>query len=88
MLFPQIEDIAVSRAIFNNVAVSRLDTANVALVRYSAKLPPAKLTELKKYLQARLRMKSISIVDVGNAVETLDPGPGAPAARKNSSLRK
>lgn len=88
VLFPQIEDIAVSRAIFNNVAVSRLDTANVALVRYSAKLPPAKLTELKKYLQARLRMKSISIVDVGNAVETLDPGPGAPAARKNSSLRK
>ncbi len=68
VLFPQIKEIAVTRAIFGNIETSRLDTLNVALVRYSSQLPAAKRQELEKYLKARLRYKSISLIDIGNQI--------------------
>jgi len=59
VIFPQVADIAVTRAVFGNTATDRLDTVNVALVKYSKPLPAAKDTELRKYLQARLQSDSL-----------------------------
>ncbi|MDE5981891.1 MAG: TIGR00341 family protein, partial [Duncaniella sp.] len=69
VIFPEIKDIAISRPIFNNIDANRLDTASGALVRYSTTLSGRRRTELQKYLQARLRLRSISIVDVGNSIK-------------------
>ena len=69
VIFPEIKDIAISRPIFNSIDANRLDTASVALVRYSSALSARRRTELQKYLQARLRLSSISIVDVGNSIK-------------------
>lgn len=66
VLFPQISDIAVTRAIFGNIRTTELDTVNVALVKYSTPLPVAKRNELEAYLKARLRYKSVSIIDIGD----------------------
>lgn len=75
VIFPQISDIAVTRAVFSNVGSTALDTANVALVRYNSPLSAARRTELQKYLQARLRYSSIAIVDIGNSVSIPSPQP-------------
>ncbi|MCM1137336.1 MAG: DUF389 domain-containing protein [Duncaniella sp.] len=68
VLFPQITDIAVTRAIFGNISTTSLDTLNVALVKYSKPLPVARRNELEAYLKARLQYKNVSIIDVGNQV--------------------
>ncbi|MCM1519660.1 MAG: TIGR00341 family protein [Lachnoclostridium sp.] len=68
VIFPLISDIAISRAVFGHVSTARLDTVNVALVKYSQTPTQAKRQELQRYLEARLSMKQISIVDVGSAI--------------------
>ena len=70
VLFPQITDIAVTRAIFGNIRAeaTTLDTVNVALVKYTNPLPAAKRNELEAYLKARLRYKSVSIIDIGKQI--------------------
>ena len=68
VLFPQIQELAVSRAIFGNIATSSLDTVNVALVSYSSPLPAARQRELERYLEARLQLSSISLVNVGDII--------------------
>lgn len=62
VLFPEIADIAVTRAIVSNVNSSRLDTMNIALVRYDKPMTQARNEKFREYLQARLSVKSISIV--------------------------
>ncbi|MCM1163144.1 MAG: TIGR00341 family protein [Muribaculaceae bacterium] len=66
VLFPQVKELAVTRAIFGNIATAGLDTLNVALVSYSSPLSAAKEREMARYLEARLEIKSISIVNIGN----------------------
>ncbi|MDE6395494.1 MAG: TIGR00341 family protein [Duncaniella sp.] len=66
VLFPQIRDLAVSRAIFGNMNTSALDTVNVALVSYSAPMSADKRAELERYLAARLQLKCVTLVDVGD----------------------
>lgn len=70
VLFPQVKELAVSRAIFGNIATASLDTINVALVSYSSPLPAAKQRELERYLEARLRINSISLVNVGDILRS------------------
>ncbi len=65
VLFPQVKDMAVTRAVFGNMTTGRLDTTHLALVTYSTPLPQAKRTELSRYLEARLQLKNVSIIDVG-----------------------
>ncbi len=63
VIFPSVEQIAVSRAVFADVDKSgRLDTVNVALVRFSSPMPAAQRDKLKSYLEARLGLKEIAIV--------------------------
>lgn len=68
VLFPQIKDLAISRAIFGNMNTSALDTVNVALISYSSPLPADKRSELERYLAARLQLKCVTLVDVGDIV--------------------
>lgn len=62
VLFPDVKDIAVTRAIVSDVADGRLDTLNVALVTYGKQMPKQQIEKFKEYLQARLRMSDIVIV--------------------------
>ncbi len=62
VLFPEVADIAVTRAIVSNVQTRRLDTINVALVKYFKPMPTAQSKKFKEYLEARLATKSIKIV--------------------------
>lgn len=77
VLFPQVKDIAVSRNVFADVSQGTLDTANVALVHYSSPMPAAQRTKFKKYLQARLKLNDIDIVET-----TLTVNPHDNKARK------
>lgn len=62
VLFPEIRDIAVTRAIESNVATRRLDTVNVVLVHYSHKMNGTQNRKFREYLEARLNTKSLKIV--------------------------
>ena len=62
VLFPEVADIAVTRAIVSNVDTRRLDTINVALVRYSKPMNKAQGDKFIQYLEARLSTKSLKIV--------------------------
>ncbi|MCX4332811.1 MAG: TIGR00341 family protein [Paramuribaculum sp.] len=70
VLFPQVKELAISRAIFGNIATASLDTVNVALVSYSTPMPAAKQRELERYLEARLRLDAVSLVNVGDIIKT------------------
>lgn len=63
VIFPQVAEIAVTRAVFGEIATGQLDTANIALIRYDRPITPAQRTELRRYLQARLRVDSIRLVN-------------------------
>lgn len=62
VLFPEVADIAVTRAIVSNVSTGRLDTLDVALVSYSRRMTQAQSSKFKSYLEARLSTKAIKIV--------------------------
>ncbi len=62
ILFPEIQDIAITRVIASNVNTHSKDTVNVALVSYNRPMTTLQATKFKEYLQARLSVKSISIV--------------------------
>ncbi|MCM1521854.1 MAG: DUF389 domain-containing protein [Muribaculaceae bacterium] len=66
VLFPQVKELAVTRAIFGNIATASLDTVYVALASFSHAMPAAKEREMARYLEARLQLKSVSIVNIGN----------------------
>ncbi len=61
VVFPQVADIAVTKAVFGNVESDRLDTLNVALVRYSRPMTQAQTAAFTRYLEARLRLKSVIV---------------------------
>ena len=85
VLFPQIKELAVTRAIFGNIATAALDTMHLALVSYSSPLPAAKQRELEKYLEARLQLSPVSIVNVGNLKFSPDAIPNN--SEKQSQLK-
>lgn len=62
VLFPEIADIAVTRAIVSNVENNSLDTLNIALVNYNHRMSAAQNEKFRKYLEARLKLKNITIV--------------------------
>lgn len=64
VIFPQISEIAVTRAVFGEISTGDLDTANIALIKYNKPLPAAGRTELQRYLEARLRVNSIRLINV------------------------
>ena len=63
VLFPQIKDIAITRGIVSDVATGALDTVGVALVQYNRPMDRATRQKFVDYLEARLKMPGISIVE-------------------------
>lgn len=76
VLFPQIRELAVTRAVFGNMTNATLDTTHLALVSYSSPLNAAKRTELARFLEARLRLKSVSIIDIGSLSQSKSRSDG------------
>ncbi|MDE6049340.1 MAG: TIGR00341 family protein [Paramuribaculum sp.] len=68
VLFPKVEDIALTDPVFATVEDCRLDTVNVALVSFSSRMNAAQTDKFRQYLQARLGIPHISIVEVNPAV--------------------
>ena len=68
VVFPQVSDIAMSRAVFASTSDGTLDTLNLALVSYSRPMTEASRREFVRYLEARLRVRNIRLVDVGKSV--------------------
>ncbi|MDE7380596.1 MAG: TIGR00341 family protein [Muribaculaceae bacterium] len=62
VLFPEVTDIAVTRAIASNVNSGKLDTLNIALVKYNRLMGPSQSTKFRKYLKARLSLENVTIV--------------------------
>lgn len=62
VVFPQVKDIAVTRAIVCDINSMELDTMNIALVNYSSGMSAAQSTKFKEYLEARLRLKDVTII--------------------------
>ena len=54
---------------FGEVANARLDTLDLALVTYTEPMPASRRQELESYLQARLGLGRIRVVDVGLQVK-------------------
>lgn len=69
VIYPQVNDIAVSRNIFASTKdSSRLDTVNLALVNFSTPLSTTQMHKLREYLETRLKLKDIKIVNTGNII--------------------
>ncbi|MCM1355544.1 MAG: TIGR00341 family protein [Staphylococcus sp.] len=68
ILFPQIEELAITRSVFGNISTQRLDTINIVLVKYGSSLPKGKEPEFVKYLEARLQLPNLQLVNIGNQV--------------------
>lgn len=68
VLFPQVRDIAVTRATFGSVSSGRLDTVTIAMVNLSRSIPTGPQSKFVEYLKARLRVKNIDVVNVTNEI--------------------
>lgn len=66
VLFPAVVDLAVSRAVSADIEDGRLDTLYVALIRCDADLPRAQRERLRQYLQTRLQVHDIHLVEDRN----------------------
>lgn len=64
VIFPQVSEIAITKAVFGDIATCGLDTVNMALVSYAKPISAAQEAELTRYLEARLRVNQIKLVKV------------------------
>jgi len=65
VVFPNIHRIGISTTVFNNIGEHEgTDTATVAMVHVKGRLTKAERTKLAEYLEARLSVKPIEIVEV------------------------
>ncbi|MBD5242726.1 MAG: TIGR00341 family protein [Barnesiella sp.] len=65
VLFPQIKDIGMTRTIFSEIQNGRSDTVSLALVEYASPMTAQQRTKLKEYLEARLHLPSVYLIDLG-----------------------
>lgn len=63
VIFPQITDIAISKAVFANPNTNRTDTLTLAIITARG-MSHARRTELEHYLEARLRIHEIKVIEV------------------------
>lgn len=62
ILFPQISNIAVTRAVFSNVKAGKMDTATVAIVKYGTEMNHATYEKFKSWLEARSGVSNLRIL--------------------------
>lgn len=88
VVFPQVEEIAVSRAVFGNVSTEKLDTVSMALVKYSRQMSADKQREFENYLKARLNDKNITLINVGNQIDFQAARAGKDAGWNATTAKK
>lgn len=64
VIFPQVERIAVSKTYFSDVVTGKIDTVEIALISLIKPLPEARRDELARYLEARLGLRKVQIVQI------------------------
>ncbi len=64
VLFPQIKDVAVASTVFSVPGESVADTANIALIHTKARFGTAERRKLEEYLEARLKVSPVEVVEV------------------------
>lgn len=62
VVFPELADISVSRNIVCDISTGSLDTLEVAMVSYRRPMTAAQRRKLSSYLEARLGVKSVTLV--------------------------
>lgn len=62
VLFPLVENIAVTKSVFSSVETGKLDTMTLAVVRYAKPMSKAEQSRFVQWLEARLAVRSIKIV--------------------------
>lgn len=62
VLFPQVENIAITKSIFSSVETGKLDTATLAIVRYAKPMSQAERARFVEWLEARMAVKKIKVV--------------------------
>lgn len=66
VLWPQVKDIAINHSVFASTNGGNPDTVHVAIVSFSKPLDKAQSTKFKEYLEARLKLNDIQIVNANN----------------------
>lgn len=69
VLFPKVRDIAITRSVFGLVNSGGLDTVNVAMVNFTSPMTSAENAKFVEYLRARLKLSSVSVVDVNGSIK-------------------
>lgn len=64
VVFPQVSTISVSRNVFCDITTGKMDTAEVALVRYRSQVGQMEQNKLARYLEARLGAKRVHIIQL------------------------
>ncbi|MDE6487255.1 MAG: DUF389 domain-containing protein [Muribaculaceae bacterium] len=64
VLFPDVQDIAITRAIAGSTSTGRLDTMDIALVNFERPMGTATERKFRDYLRARLSKPGLIIVPV------------------------
>lgn len=62
VVFPQVKDIALTRAVFSNIDTRSIDTTMIALVQYDTPVNAATRKKLAEYLAARTASPSVRLV--------------------------
>lgn len=75
VLFPAIKDLAISRSVFCDISENKIDTINIALVKYRAKMSVLDQTKFKEYLEARVGLKDVQIVESSMILKFNDTPP-------------
>ena len=70
VVFPNIRQIAITRTVFADPQTGALDTLRIAMVNSSRGLSPSTRVELERYLEARLKVPAVSIVEVPSTLVT------------------
>ena len=68
VVFPKINEIAVTKAVFADPSDGRLDTVHVAMINASNGFSAASRNELQRYLEARLKVARIRVVEIPRSV--------------------
>ena len=62
VLFPHVDDIALSRNVFCSINSNKVDTVNLAIVKLNGFMTPQDTHKLEEYLEVRSGVKPIKIV--------------------------
>lgn len=64
VLFPNIKSIGISKTIFSETSAGQTDTVNIAIVSCHGRLHDSERKRIESYIEARLKLKNVRIIDI------------------------